>query len=549
MARFKLKLVFLSWLVAVFLVSTCNGQQVGTNCTDPRVRRSWDTYTATEKSLYLEAVGIAMDKGLHQKFVQVHTEYMSEKEAHGNCMFIYWHRILLLGYENMLRSLDPKYQCLTLPYWDHVSARARRSTGTCTNLLACTPFLADSSGDMTGTNKNLIIYNVSIPYTSSPSSSATTCMGRFPLSQFCGNNTGCAKCITRKTRTALSSTAYPDSASFTSVYQQIFSSNNSYTFTTQVERGVHNTIHSALGGVMAYFQSPADPIFYLHHALVDLLQVIYLKCQVGGENVLLSSGAKGNDSRWFNSCSRRTSGSYSTADNITIRGFAYDGKTVVNVWQDPKNILYPFFKDLPYKYADYVDAKDLGNYSYTYAMSGGLATFYQKCWTSTEVSATTTLLADERQHRVRGGDTGDLYPIIEPGTTYDEKVKRWNIALYEAARIVGYEEEAAKDQMEMVMCQYQEDCLGGVVDYTDLFRANFGVEGHPRCYTLLQYLDSGDRVIGIPQWKAITNRFLPCSAYKKKDTPVSDFAKAVSELKKGLGGGKSPDNYVSATYF
>ncbi|KAG6948281.1 hypothetical protein JG687_00015575 [Phytophthora cactorum] len=339
MARFKLKLVFLSWLVAVFLVSTCNGQQVGTNCTDPRVRRSWDTYTATEKSLYLEAVGIAMDKGLHQKFVQVHTEYMSEKEAHGNCMFIYWHRILLLGYENMLRN------------------------------------------------------------------------------------------------------------------------------------------------------------------------------------------------------------------NITIRGFAYDGKTVVNVWQDPKNILYPFFKDLPYKYADYVDAKDLGNYSYTYAMSGGLATFYQKCWTSTEVSATTTLLADERQHRVRGGDTGDLYPIIEPGTTYDEKVKRWNIALYEAARIVGYEEEAAKDQMEMVMCQYQEDCLGGVVDYTDLFRANFGVEGHPRCYTLLQYLDSGDRVIGIPQWKAITNRFLPCSAYKKKDTPVSDFAKAVSELKKGLGGGKSPDNYVSATYF
>ncbi|KAF1789787.1 hypothetical protein GQ600_24324 [Phytophthora cactorum] len=97
--------------------------------------------------------------------------------------------------------------------------------------------------------------------------------------------------------------------------------------------------------------------------------------------------------------------------------------------------------------------------------------------------------------------------------------------------------------MEMVMCQYQEDCLGGVVDYTDLFRANFGVEGHPRCYTLLQYLDSGDRVIGIRSGKRSR------TAYKKKDTPVSDFAKAVSELKKGLGGGKSPDNYVSATYF
>ncbi|EEY67319.1 uncharacterized protein PITG_04324 [Phytophthora infestans T30-4] len=503
MARIKRKSFFFSSLVTVFnclLFSTTHGQQVGTNCANPRVRRSWEMYNATEKSLYLEAIGVAMDKGFHQKFIQIHTEYLSEKEAHGNCMFIYWHRIMLLGYENMLRSLDPKFQCLTLPYWDHVSARARRSTGTCTNLLSCSPFLADSSGDMAGTSKNLIIYNVSIPVTSSPSSSATTCMNRFPLSQFCGNNTGCAKCITRKTRTAMSSTAYPDSASFTSVYQQIFSSNNSYTFTTQVERGVHR--------------------------------------------------AKGNDSRWFNSCARRTSGSYSTADNITIRGFANDGKTVVNVWQDPKNMLYPFFKDLPYKYADYVDAKDLGNYSYTYALSGGLATFYEKCWASTQVSATsTTLLADERQHWPRGRDRGNLYPIIEPGTSYDEKVKRWNIALYEAARIVGFEEAAAKEQMEMVMCQYQEDCLGGVVDYTDLFRANFGVQGHPRCYTLLQYLDSGDQVIGIPQWKSITNRFLPCAAYRKKEAPVSDFVKAVSELKKSLERSKSPDDYVAATFF
>lgn len=531
--------MILAWWVAGLLLSTTSSQQVGTNCTDPRIRRSWDTYNASEKSLYLEAVGSAMDKGFHQKFIQIHTEYLSEKEAHGNCMFIYWHRIMLLGYENMLRSLDAKYRCLTLPYWDHVSARARRSAGNCTNLLTCTPFLTDSSGDMTGTTKSLIIYNTTIP------SSSSLCMSRFPLSQFCGNNTVCAKCITRKTKSGLTSTAYPDSASFTSVYQQLFSSNTSSDFTSQVERGVHNTIHSALGGVMAYFESPADPIFYLHHALIDLLQIIYLKCQVGGDNILLPTGAKGNDSRWFSTCSRRTSGFYSTTANITIRGYAFDGKTVVNVWQDPKNILYPFFKDLPTTYVEYVDAKDLGNYSYTYAMSGGLATFYQRCWASTQVAAATSLLATERHVRERG-KMEHPYPVLEPGCAYDEQVKRWNIALYETARIVGYEETAAKEQMEMVMCQYQQDCLGGVLDYSDLFRTNFGVEGHPRCYTLLQYLNAGDKVIGIPKWKNITARFLPCLAYKKKETPVSDFTKAVSDLKDKFESGKERGDYVLA---
>ncbi|OWZ22698.1 hypothetical protein PHMEG_0002550 [Phytophthora megakarya] len=475
-----------------------------------------------------------MDKGFHQKFIQVHTEFLSETQAHRNCMFIYWHRVMLLGYENMLRSLDPKYRCLTLPYWDHLAAQARRATGTCSNLLNCSPFLTDSSDiNLTGVKQNLPIYNVTIPY-----SSTTTCVNKGVMSHFCGNSTTCSKCVIRKTKSAMSSTTYPASASFASVYQQVFSPNDSLTFTSQVERNVHNLIHSNLDGVMGYFQSPADPIFYLHHALVDLLQVIYLKCQVGGENILLSSTDKGGDSRWFSTGPKRFPSSpteyYTVNDTVAMRGFAFDGKTVVNVWQDPNNILYPFFKDLPNKYSDFVDAKDLGNYSYTYAISGGLANLYQNCWNSNTISAAnstvTSLMADESEIRYSGGERDQLYPVIESGTTYDEKVKRWNIALYEAARIVGYEEKAAREQMEMVMCQYQEDCLGGVQDYSPLFRANFNVEGHPRCYTLLQYMNSDDRVIGIPQWKDITNRFLPCAAYKKK----LPFEKAVSDLKKGF---------------
>lgn len=279
---------------------------------------------------------------------------------------------------------------------------------------------------------------------------------------------------------------------------------------------------------MAYFQSPADPVFYMHHGLIDLLQAIYLKCQVGAENVTLSATDKGSDPRWFSACARRTKGSYTPSDNITMQAFGYDGKTTVNVWQDPKNILYQFFKDIPYKFADYVDAKDLGNYSYTYAMSGGLATMYQYCKASNTISTASTLLADDSDnYRERGGGPEHLKPVIEPGTAIDDTVRRWNIALFESARIVGYTVTAAREQMEMVTCQYQEDCLGGVQDYTDLFRTNFDVDGHPRCYTIMQYLNSGDRVIGIPKWKEITLRFLPCAAYKKRSQTA--FEKAVEK--------------------
>ncbi|KAG7383036.1 hypothetical protein PHYPSEUDO_004084 [Phytophthora pseudosyringae] len=530
--------VFVPWLVIAFVcftLSSVDGQQVGTECTELRIRKSWDMYNTSEKALYMDAVGLAMDKGYHLKFIQIHTDALSGNEAHQNCMFVYWHRMLLLGYENMLRSLGAKYQCVTIPYWDHLSATARRAAGTCTGLQSCTPYLVESGGTTTGVSKSLNIDGTSIA-----TSTTTLCINQSPLSHFCANNTACAQCVIRKRSSYMSSTAYPAEASSAQVYGQVFSYNVSSSFTNAVERGVHNTIHNALGGVMAYFQAPADPIFYSHHGLVDLLQTIYLKCQVGAGNVFLSASDKRSDPRWYSICNRKNNGALYTADdNITMRATGYSGSPV-NVWQDPKNILYPFFKDLPYKYVDYIDAKDLGNYSYTYQISGGLANMYQNCWTSNSITSaanttttSTALLSEESAH----GRTADahLEPIIKPGTTSDEKMKRWNIALYEAARIIGYEERGAREQMEMVMCQYQEDCLGGVTDFTELYKANFGIEGHTRCYTVMQSLKAGDLVIGIPQWKDITNRFLPCSAYKKKtQTSVSDFAKAVVGLKTAL---------------
>lgn len=269
-----------------------------------------------------------------------------------------------------------------------------------------------------------------------------------------------------------------------------------------------DSIHSQLDGVMAYFQSPVDPIFYTHHAFIDALQTIYLKCQNGAEGVFLTAAQKASDPRFLTLCARRTTGTYNASDPITMRTRAYNG-TWVHVRTEPKNILYPFFKDLPASFGEYVDAKDLGVYSYTYTFSGALTNMYTNCKASNTVSSA-MLLADKQ---TKSGVT----PTLEGPTEADTTMRHWTIALYESARLNGYSEEGARDQMELIMCAHKDECLGGVLDLTDTFRKNFNVTGHPRCYKLLQEVLDGTKVIGVPGWREITNRFLSCPT----TTPLS----------------------------
>ncbi|RLN49879.1 hypothetical protein BBJ28_00002006 [Nothophytophthora sp. Chile5] len=476
---------------------------VGTACLSPRVRMSWDAYTDAERQLYFCALAKAMDAGFHQKFVQLHKETLSEAEAHRTCVFIYWHRMFLLGYENMLRSLGPEYSCITLPYWDHLSATARMASGDCSSIEECAPIVGDFGGTSRGFVKDLTIYDVTIP-TSAGSDSAdvhSLCVNQGPLAHFCGNNTQCAHCVTRGR--GASRKVYPTEAYFGSVYRQVFSYDDSISFTNAVERGIHNTIHSKVGGVMAYFEAPIDPLFYAHHSIVDLLQTIYLKCQNGAEDVFLSAETKGSDPRFWGSCDRRTTGSFDSSDPVMMRVTGFDGSTV-HVRESSDNLLHPFFKDLPATYGEYVDAKDLGVYSYTYEFSGGLSNMYQNCKAAVTLSAATLLAQEDR------GSDAVLRPTVNGATALDDTTRRWAIALFESARLIGYTEAGAKEQMEMITCQHQEECIGATDDYSDLFRSNFGVEGHTRCYTVIQGLLSEDRVIGIPEWRNITRRFFPC---------------------------------------
>ncbi|KAF0713974.1 hypothetical protein As57867_004114, partial [Aphanomyces stellatus] len=120
-----------------------------------RIRKSWDALNADEKETFVSAIELAMDKGMYQKFVFIHQELMSNREAHNSCVFLFWHRKYLLAFENMLRSFGPKYECLTLPYWDYAQNYATMqntpSARRCRSIEACSPVTIGLGGSTQGT--------------------------------------------------------------------------------------------------------------------------------------------------------------------------------------------------------------------------------------------------------------------------------------------------------------------------------------------------------------------------------------------------------------
>lgn len=259
---------------------------------------------------------------------------------------------------------------------------------------------------------------------------------------------------------------------------------------------------------MMYFQSPIDPLFYAHHSFVDALQTIYLKCELGDASATLSANAKGSDSRFWSSCARRSSGYYTSNDSVRMWVQDFSNKWA-QVTTTPKNLLYKYFKDLPKTFAEYIDAKDLGVYSYTYELSGALSNMFANCKASNTISSATSLLASDE-------NGGGPKPQDLDEDSADRKAHRWAVALFESARLNGYTKAAAEEQMEMVTCMHRHECMGDVQDFDPVFRANFRVEGHPRCWTLIKALESGEKVIGIPRWRQITSRFIPCLHPKKQ---------------------------------
>ncbi|KAI9912942.1 hypothetical protein PsorP6_006412 [Peronosclerospora sorghi] len=209
----------------------------------PRIRKDWDMLTPAEKTTYRNAVSAAMDSGAYIKFVEIHLEMRSEHEAHRQCMLIYWHRMMLLAFENMLRDQRPAFACVTVPYFNWIAASARMTSGACTSFQDCSAIMRELGGSTSGRVRRLTI-NGAI--------TRGRCVDRPPLNHFCQRSSvsgsQCDQCVPRGDWTA---TRIPVVTSYASVRAQVFNGVNIGQMSPLLERGCHNGVHSALRGAMS----------------------------------------------------------------------------------------------------------------------------------------------------------------------------------------------------------------------------------------------------------------------------------------------------------
>ncbi|KAJ3310714.1 hypothetical protein HDV04_004670 [Boothiomyces sp. JEL0838] len=218
----------------VFLLSGVLAQ-----CTNPSVRQEWRQLSNQQQQAYLKAVqqlkarpagGNDPSTWNFDQFAQTHWDYQSNN--HGTPMFFPWHRMFVLQYEKALRSIDPS---ITQPYWDWTLDSQHPQSSDI--------FHSQNFGG-NGQSGNCVQDGVSAGWSSvifKPS-----CLKR--CSSF--------------------STFYSPEA-LTGLINQALDYKSLH---NAIENGPHASVHNQVGGTCGDFgsmASAADPIFFLHHAMVD----------------------------------------------------------------------------------------------------------------------------------------------------------------------------------------------------------------------------------------------------------------------------------------
>ena len=153
-----------------------------------------------------------------QSAADMHLELASV--IHNGATFFFWHRMFLSSIEKKLQALNPKFY---FPYWQ---AANEFQSGRWQNSVAMS--LTDLTDTSVRTNRNLQNRNLISP------------------------------------------------AEWADLIQQSISNRQGFNFFAPAPQAelVHGTLHVAVGGTsgdMSFMRSPRDPLFYLHHAHLDVL--------------------------------------------------------------------------------------------------------------------------------------------------------------------------------------------------------------------------------------------------------------------------------------
>ena len=246
------------------------------------VRKNQATLTAQEKSRFVAAIKALKRSGMYDHHVRDHmTAVLSIRPnpAHQGPAFFPWHRYCLYVFERELQMVDPG---VTIPYWDWTRDSSPTSSiwaadfmggnGRSTDLQVMTGPFAYSTGEWTLTVRD---NNRTPPF----------------LRRSFGVLQSSLPTATQAAR-SLGLTPY-DAAPWNST------TSNGYRMFS--EAPIHNVVHRWLGGTMFQASSPGDPVFWLHHCMIDRLWAMWQRRNPNQRYVPASGGPSGhnlNDPMW-----------------------------------------------------------------------------------------------------------------------------------------------------------------------------------------------------------------------------------------------------------
>ena len=228
-------------------------------------RKDVTTLTASERRRFVNAMLEIKRRGEYDEFVRSHIDYyVSDGEgglrtAHMAPSFLPWHRRFLLDLENALRRVDSS---VTVPYWDWTRARS----------VGAAPWTKDLLGG-NGRRSDRQVTTGPFAY----STGNWTLKENITDSRFLTRDLGrAANPIDLPTKSDL------DGALSDPVYDvSPWDSTSNRGFRNRLEgwgtgRGsaawrTHNRVHRWVGGEMLGGASVNDPVFWMHHAFIDLV--------------------------------------------------------------------------------------------------------------------------------------------------------------------------------------------------------------------------------------------------------------------------------------
>ncbi|KAM7193255.1 hypothetical protein V8F33_007955 [Rhypophila sp. PSN 637] len=234
-------------------------------CTSPKVRKNWAKATSAEKRSYINAVlclttkpsrlRVATHTTLYDDFGYVHAQLTNPQRIHGEPVFLPWHRYFVQVYEDALHSCGYTGSAM---YWDWASEWAAPSKSAVWDPVLGFGGNGSDSADGNGPSKLRVVNG---PFRN--------------LRPTYWNGAVDPHWLSRDWAPGHPEDGQPEMIG-NGYGPGIMNEVNSWTvyerFHPALESSPHGAVHAGVGGGrgdMGPTSSPNDPIFFLHHAMVD----------------------------------------------------------------------------------------------------------------------------------------------------------------------------------------------------------------------------------------------------------------------------------------